>query len=80
MNIKNPCIHSDNDAWCKNKNIKRSLFGIGARCCVVYTQINKSNCKYYEAMPKPKYLPPKGGSGVINRPIKIELNISQNSK
>ena len=44
MGIKINCIYIDNVAWCKNKNIKRSLFGLGARCCVNYPYGN--NCKY----------------------------------
>ena len=30
------CIYSDQGAWCKNRNIRRSIWGIGARCCVEY--------------------------------------------
>lgn len=30
------CIYNDQGAWCTNKCVKRSLFGIGARCCSEY--------------------------------------------
>ena len=52
MGIKNKCIHSVNDAWCNNDNIKKSLFGIGARCCVDYGKMS-NDCKYYTFKPKP---------------------------
>jgi hypothetical protein len=32
--MQNPnCLYSNQQAWCKNKNIKRSLWGLGARVC-----------------------------------------------
>jgi hypothetical protein len=32
--MQNPnCIYNNQQAWCKNKNIKRSLWGLGARVC-----------------------------------------------
>ena len=52
------CIHNDKGAWCKNKNIKRSLFGLGARCCVEF-QDRGVECKYKKMKPKPKFPPPK---------------------
>lgn len=30
------CTYNDRGAWCTNKNIKRSLLGLGARCCKVF--------------------------------------------
>lgn len=33
MVIKVNCKYNDQGAWCTNKNVKRSLFGLGARCC-----------------------------------------------
>lgn len=47
------CKSNNDGAWCKNKNIKRSLFGIGARLCTIYEFIDKK-CEYQEACPKPK--------------------------
>ena len=40
MIIKVNCKYNDKGAWCTNKNIKRSLFGIGARCCSEYNNIS----------------------------------------
>jgi len=36
MIVKVNCIYNNSGAWCKNKNIYRSLFGIGARVCPVH--------------------------------------------
>jgi len=33
MRKKINCIHNEKGAWCKNKNVKRSIFGFGARVC-----------------------------------------------
>jgi hypothetical protein len=38
------CIYTDDHAWCINKNIKRSLCGLGARCCVKY--YNNVKCEF----------------------------------
>lgn len=75
MYINNPCLYSNNVAWCKNKNVKRSLFGIGVRCCKIYPYMNKCNCEYFEMTPKPKMTPPKCGSGIVRPPIKIHLKL-----
>ena len=45
MQIKVNCIHTYNDAWCKNKNVSRSLFGLGARVCSEYCG---KKCEYKE--------------------------------
>jgi hypothetical protein len=55
--LKINCKYNDRGAWCKNKNIKRSLFGIGVRCCVEYPHENKS-CESKIKFPRP-ILPPK---------------------
>lgn len=34
MIIKINCKYNDRGAWCTNKQIKRSLFGMGVRCCI----------------------------------------------
>ena len=57
MNIKINCIYNDQGAWCKNITIKRSLFGLGARCCVIYPDWN-SVCKHQKKYPKPTQIPP----------------------
>ena len=52
------CIYSDQGAWCTNKNIKRSLCGIGARCCVEYPHISKQTCEFKEKHKRPVPPPP----------------------
>ncbi len=61
MNIKPPnCVYNDNGAWCTNKSVKRSLFGIGARCCIAYGKLSTTDCPYTSPRSfKPKQ-PPKG--------------------
>jgi hypothetical protein len=56
MNIKINCIYNDRGTWCKNKKIKRSLFGIGARCCIAKPWDN--GCNYQQRVSKPKVPPP----------------------
>lgn len=53
MGVNINCIYNNDGAWCKNKNIKRSLFGIGARICIVYPY-EKEKCIYQEKFPFPK--------------------------
>ena len=36
MNTKIDCTFNDGGAWCKCQDVKRSMFGIGARMCSVY--------------------------------------------
>ena len=55
--IRINCIHNDRGAWCHNKNIKRSLFGLGARCCVLYPNWSE-NCEYQEKLKRPNIQPP----------------------
>lgn len=45
MQKKINCKYNDQGAWCNNKNIKRSLFGIGARCC---SEFNDEKCDLKE--------------------------------
>jgi len=54
MHVKINCKHSDRDAWCTNKKIKRSLFGFGARCCIEH---NSGTCELKEKYKK-SALPP----------------------
>ena len=52
------CKYNDSGAWCTNKNIKRSIFGIiGARCCVIFPNLF-GDCEYQEKYPRPKCGPP----------------------
>ena len=50
------CRMNDQDAWCKDKRVKRSLFGLGARCCLEH---NDQKCEYKDPVGKPK-ISPKG--------------------
>ena len=54
--IKVDCVYNDKGAWCNNKNVKRSLFGIGARVCVKYPPSKKS-CDFIKRHKRP-ILPP----------------------
>ena len=56
MMTKINCKQNDRGAWCKDKRIKRSLLGLGARCCVLYP--NWTGCEYQEKYPKPVAPPP----------------------
>jgi len=47
MGININCKHNNQGAWCRNKKVKRSLFGIGARCCVEYPY-NNGVCEHKE--------------------------------
>lgn len=65
------CVYNEDGSWCKNKNVKRSLFGIGSRCCIDYPY--SSGCEFKEPYPKPYGKcpsPPAGGSGVIHINVK----------
>lgn len=55
MGIKINCVYNDKGAWCKHTHIKRSLWGIGARCCSVF---NGELCSLQEEIPKPRSTPP----------------------
>jgi len=80
MHINNHCLHSDNTAWCKNKNIKRSLFGIGARCCKIYPYMDESKCEFFESNLKGRPKSPIGiRSSVVRPPIKIQVEIVSQS-
>jgi len=62
MNID--CIKSDSGVWCKDKRIKRSLFGLGARMCRV---AQGKECEYQDAYPLPA--PPRGCSGSTEQKV-----------
>lgn len=57
MPIKINCIYNDRGAWCNNKKIKRSLLGLGARCCTEFPY-SSSGCKIKEEYPRPTLMPP----------------------
>ena len=50
------CIHNSEDVHCDNKAIKRSLFGIGPRCCVEYGN-KRCNLKVKHIKPIPRPAP-----------------------
>ena len=54
--IRINCIHNDRGAWCINKDVKRSLCGIGARLCVEFPSM-KEICEYRKSHWSPG--PPK---------------------
>ena len=65
--IKINCIWNDQGAWCKNKEIKRSLFGLGARCCIEYGS-NKT-CQLKKLRPKPLPSPPPPPKRLIREDV-----------
>lgn len=54
MILKINCIYNDDNAWCTNKNIKRSIFGIGARVCLEH---NNKKCEYKDIGKRPRVKP-----------------------
>jgi hypothetical protein len=52
------CVFNDCGAWCKNKYIKRSLFGIGARCCIEYPPLNGKKCDLKKEYSRTVFVPP----------------------
>jgi len=57
MKVNVNCKHNEKGAWCKNKSVKRSLFGIGARCCVKFGSCS-AHCDHVEEYIKPSSPPP----------------------
>lgn len=54
MNIKINCTYNVESAWCNNKNIKRSLFGIGTRCCKEFNgEVCTFKCEHKRPPPPP---------------------------
>lgn len=68
MPIKINCIHNDQGWWCKNKQIKRSLWNLGCRMCPV---ANGKECslqvKYQRPPPPPMPPVPRYGISDIER-------------
>ena len=65
--------------WCKDKRVKRSLFGLGSRCCVKYMN-NDAECAFHVPFdrpppppppPPPPYVPVQRVE-IIRRPFGIE--------
>lgn len=57
MGININCIHNDRGAWCKHKDVKRSFFGIGARCCSIYP-CEHDKCELQKKHARPTIMPP----------------------
>lgn len=53
MGIKINCKSNDQGSWCKDKRIKKSLWGFGARCCVLFPGLNGKTCEYQVKYIKP---------------------------
>jgi len=58
MNIKINCMFNDRGAWCTNTDIKRSLYGMGARLCSEYPPMHDSTCALRVTYKKPPSPPP----------------------
>lgn len=71
MIIKVNCKYNEKDTiCCTNKNIKRSLFGIGARMCIKFQSVTKCEFEEYKTL-RPNF-PHRGiDRKVINRSKKI---------
>lgn len=46
MHINVNCSSNKNGAWCNDKRVKRSLFGLGARVCSVF---NGKECPFQKS-------------------------------
>lgn len=55
VNVNINCIYNDRGAWCKNKKVKRCLFGIGARECIEYPCKAEGDCRYRKGYLKTSY-------------------------
>ena len=64
------CKHNEDGAWCKCRNVSRSLFGLGARCCLVY---DGKHCEWREEVPKPNAPPP---APTIEEPKPIQEHLT----
>ncbi len=49
------CTANDHGVWCKDKRIKRSLWGIGARMCLVF---DGQVCPLQQKYQRPAIHPP----------------------
>jgi len=58
MGININCKYNDRGAWCINKNVKKSLWGFGARCCSLYPGLNGEKCQYQVEYKRPQPPPP----------------------
>ena len=56
MGVNINCRMNDQGAWCRDRCVKRSLFGIGARVCKVF---EGKPCKFQDMYPRP-HIKPRG--------------------
>lgn len=68
MGVKANCHDNYDGFYCKNKQVRRSLCGIGARMCCV---IDGLKCELQTPYEKPKYFPTYSPA-----PRKIVININ----
>jgi len=47
--IRINCIYNDQGFWCTNKQIKRSLFGLGSRMCIEADYMIPKTCALKQA-------------------------------
>lgn len=67
MGIKINCIYNNhNGVGCLNKKVKRSLFGIGPRLCILFPNPYNDVCEHKEGYPKPDIKPVGTGRKITN--------------
>jgi len=54
MGVNINCRQNDQGAWCRDRRVKRSLFGIGARVCRIF---EGQLCEYQDMYPRPHIAP-----------------------
>lgn len=52
MGININCRMNVEGAWCQDPRVKRSLFGLGARCCVEFPR-KVTPCEFKVEFPRP---------------------------
>jgi hypothetical protein len=59
------CIYNYSFTKCRNRHIKRSLFGIGPRMCILYNE-DEASCKYQVCFTQPPPPPPPPSKRLIS--------------
>ena len=70
--IRVNCQWNDQGTFCTNKEIKRSLFGLGSRYCIEHDVLNRRQCRLRKPRPKP-IAPPSPPKPKIN-PVKPPID------
>ena len=65
------CKQNDKGVWCKDKRVRRSLCGIGARMCI---EFEGKECPYVDRYSRPQ-MPSKGMP--LPKSITIKFEISE---